>query len=73
MELLEIEKELAGPDCEAALARHDAALLALSERLDRSMRSGMAPDEFHRCEALADAVVVARKLLRLAIRDKENS
>lgn len=68
MELLEIEKELAGPDGEAALRRHDAALVALDERVRAALGQGLPPDEYARCAALAEAVVTARKLLRLQVR-----
>ena len=66
--LLEIERELAGPGKEAALARYDAMLIALGERLDSAMKAGLPPDEFPRAEALQEANIIARKILRLAIR-----
>ena len=34
---MEIEKELAGPRKEAALAKYDAVLSALAERIDAAM------------------------------------
>ena len=68
MELLEIEKELSGPEKEAALARYDAVLIGLGERLEGSLRQGVPPIEYGRCEALKEAVVVARKLLRLQVK-----
>ena len=43
--LMEIEKELAGPDKETALARYDKVLVRLSERIDEAMKTGLAPDE----------------------------
>ena len=66
--LLEIERELAGPGKEAALARYDAMLIVLGERLDAAMKAGLPPDEFPRAEALQEANIIARKSLRLAIR-----
>ena len=66
--LLEIERELAGPGKEAALARYDAVLAALAERLDAAMKAGLPPDEFPRAEALQEANIIARKILRLAVR-----
>ena len=66
--LLEIERELAGPGKEAALARYDAMLIALGERLAAAMKAGLPPDEFPRAEALQEANIIARKILRLAIR-----
>ena len=69
MELLEIEKELAGSGRDEALARHDGVLKALSDRLADALRKGLPPDEYARCSELAEAVVVARKLLRLQVRE----
>ena len=66
--LLEIEKELAGPGKEAALARYDKVLADLSARIDEAMRAGLAPGEFPRVERLKEANVLARKILRLAVR-----
>ena len=66
--LLEIEKELAGPDREAALARYDAVLVALERRLEAAMKKGLPPDEFPKAEALMEANTLARKILRLTVR-----
>ena len=66
--LLDIEKELAGPDRDAALARHDAVLASLSSRLETALRQGLPPDEYSRAEALREANTTARKILRLAAR-----
>ena len=66
--LMEIEKELAGPRKEAALARYDAVLSALAERIDAAMQAGLPPDEFPKVEALKEANTVARKILRLTVR-----
>lgn len=73
MELLEIEKELAGPDREAAMMRYDRVLVGLAERLRTALREGLPPDEYDRAERLADAVVTARKLLRLQVRQTERT
>jgi hypothetical protein len=67
--LLEIERELASPGAAAALARHDAVLSALDARLSRAVSEGLPPDEFSRAEELKKANTVARKILRLAVRD----
>lgn len=69
MELLEIEKELSGPDRESALVRYDGQLLALSDRLEAALREGLAPDEFAKCEPLREVIVTARKLLRLQVKN----
>ena len=44
--LMEIERELAGPQKEAALARYDAVLSALAGKIDAAMKAGLPPDEF---------------------------
>ena len=66
--LLEIEKELAGPGKDAALARYDAVLVALERRLEAAMKEGLAPDEFPKIEELKEANTLARKILRLTVR-----
>ena len=66
--LLEIEKELAGPGKEAALARYDAVLVALERRLEAAMKEGMPPEEFPKAEELREANTLARKILRLTVR-----
>lgn len=68
MQLLEIEKELAGPDGAAALARYDAQLVALVGRAKAARNRGLPRDEFERCAALENAVTLARKLLRLQVK-----
>ena len=68
LRLLELEKELAGPGKDAALARYDAVLAALDTRIDAEMREGMPPSEFSRLELLKEANVLARKILRLTVR-----
>ena len=66
--LLEIEKELTGPQKEAALAKYDAVLSALAARIDAALQAGLPPDEFPKVEALKEANAVARKILRLTVR-----
>lgn len=73
MELLEIEKELAGPEGAAALEKYDAVLLGLDARLQSALREGLPPDEFAKCDGLAEAVVTARKLLRLQFREAQGA
>lgn len=68
MELLEIEKELAGAEKMMALAKYDGILLELGERLKVALRTGVPPEEFGRCNELVEAVTVARKLLRLQVK-----
>ena len=69
MELLEIEKELAGADRLAALAKYDEQLIALNARLRTAMDAGLTPGEFAKCEPLAEVVTIARKLLRLQVKE----
>ena len=66
--LLEIEKELAGPEKDSALARYDAVLVALERRIEAAMKEGMSPDEFPKVEELREANTLARKILRLTVR-----
>ena len=65
---MEIEKELAGPQKEAALAKYDAVLSSLAARIDAALQAGLPPDEFPKVEALKEANTVARKILRLTVR-----
>ena len=66
LRLLEIEKELAGPDAAEALRRYDAVLAGLDARLAEALARGLSPEEYERCASLKEANVVARKVLRLA-------
>ena len=66
--LMEIERELAGPQKEAALAKYDAVLSALAGRIDAALQAGLPPDEFPKVEALKEANTIARKILRLTVR-----
>lgn len=68
MNLLALERELAGPEGPAALARYDERLVALQARLARACADGLPPADFARCEGLDEAVTLARKLLRLQAR-----
>ena len=66
--LLEIEKELAGPHKEAALAKYDLILSTLAKRIETAMKDGLSPEEFPRVEELKKANTIARKILRLTVR-----
>ena len=70
--LLEIERELAGPDKASALARYDAVLAGLDARIRAALDAGLAPDDFSAVSQLRDANIVARKILRLAVRRGES-
>ncbi len=65
---MNLERELAGPDSEAHLARYDAILVALERRLESAMKKGLPPDEYPQAEALREADILARKILRLTAR-----
>lgn len=69
LKLLAIETELTGPDREAAFARHDGLLAGLDGRLSALLQSGLTREAFVRAEQLKDATLVARKLLRLVMKE----
>ena len=68
LQLLEIERELTGPNRDEAFARYDAILANLDHRLSAALREGLSPDDFPRVEALKEANALARKILRLTVR-----
>ena len=68
LHLLEIERELAGPDGEAALVRYDAVLAGLEARIGKAMEDGLPPDEYPKVGLLREANILARKILRLTVR-----
>ena len=68
LRLLQIEKDLAGPERHEALARYDAVLAALERRIASAMKEGLPPDDYPQAEALREANTLARKLLRLTVR-----
>jgi hypothetical protein len=70
-QLLDIEKELSGPNGQAAMEGYDQILVNLDERLARNLREGLPPDEYTAAEELKKAVLLARKLLRLEVRDRQ--
>ena len=69
MNLLDIEKELAGEDGEAAMKRYDGVLAELDSRIASALAEGLPPDEYTNAEQLKNAVLLARKVLRLSLRD----
>jgi len=72
VELLQIEHELSGPDAQAAMERYDQQLVALSSRAQAALDAGLPPEEHGRCRAIPEVVTIARKLLRLQLRDNES-
>ena len=73
MNLLDIENELTGPDGEAAMQRYDQMLASLDTRIANALQTGLAPDDYSAAEQLKNAVLIARKLLRLARRGRTDS
>ncbi len=71
MELLQIEKELASPQAADYLAKYDAQLIALGQRLEAAQAGGMAPADFAKCEGLSEVITIARKLLRIQMRGEK--
>ena len=72
-QLLALERELSGPGAQEALARHDAVLVGLDKRIADALRVGVTPDEYPKLESLREANTLARKLLRLALREGESN
>ena len=72
-QLLALERELSGPGAKEALARHDAVLVGLDDRIAEALRVGVSPDEYPKLESLREANTLARKLLRLAVREGESN
>ena len=73
MNLLAIENELTGPDGEVAMKGYDQVLASLDARIANALQAGLAPDEFTAVEQLKYAVLLARKLLRLARRNAKDA
>jgi hypothetical protein len=69
LKLLEIEHELSGADADEALKRRDSVLAALDERISRCLAAGLGPDEYARAVRLKEANLIARKILRLAVKE----
>ena len=72
-QLLEIERELSGPDAEEVMQQYDQVLLRLDERIATVLREGLPREEYEKAEQLKEAVLVSRKLLRLAVRDGQGA
>lgn len=69
LKLLEIEHTLTGPNKEAAFQSYDTLLAALDQRLVQQLDKGLSPEDFASAEKLKEATLVARKLLRLAVKE----
>ena len=68
-QLLALERELSGPGAQEALARRAAVLLGLANRIADALRDGVAPEDYSMIEQLREANTIARKILRLSVRD----
>lgn len=73
LKLLDIEKELGGQDSEAAFKRYDDILARLDARISEATSSGLPPNEFSRINQLKEANIIARKILRLAVKDRREA
>lgn len=73
LKLLEIEHELSGSGAEATFARYDAVLAALDGRVSGCLAAGLDPEEYARARRLKEANLIARKLLRLAVKEGKGS
>lgn len=73
VKLLEIEHALSGPDKQTALRQYDDILIGLDSRLSQVLDAGLPREDFLRAEKLKAATQLARKLLRLAVKDGEVS
>ena len=73
LKLLEIEHELSGAGALEAFRRRDSVLAALDERVSGCLAAGLGPDEYARAVRLKEANLIARKILRLAVKEGNGS
>ena len=73
LKMLEIEHELSGAGAHEALKRYDSVLAALDERVSGCLAAGLGPDEYARAQRLKEANLIARKILRLAVKEGNGS
>lgn len=69
LRLLDIEHELYGSGAEAALAKYDSILESLDGRIAEALSSGLEREEYARVSRLKESNIIARKLLRLAVKE----
>jgi hypothetical protein len=69
LRLLEIERELYGSGAESALAKYDSVLESLDGRIAEALSTGLERDEYARVSRLKEANLIARKILRLAVKE----
>jgi hypothetical protein len=73
LRLLDIENELYGSEAQAALAKYDSVLESLDARIAESLSAGLEPEEYARVSRLRESNTVARKLLRLAVKEGDGA
>ena len=73
LKLLEIEHELYGSNAEEALAKYDSVLESLDDRIAEALSVGLEPEEYARVSRLKESNIVARKLLRLAVKEGDQA
>ena len=73
LRLLDIEHELYGSEAEAALAKYDSVLESLDDRIAEALSVGLEPEEYARVSRLKESNIVARKLLRLAVKEGDQA
>ena len=73
LRLLDIENELYGSEAQAALAKYDSVLESLEARIAESLSEGLEPEEYARVSRLRESNTVARKLLRLAVKEGDGA
>ena len=73
LRLLDIENELYGSEAQAALAKYDSVLESLEARIAESLSAGLEPEEYARVSRLRESNTVARKLLRLAVKEGDGA
>ena len=61
--MLDLERELAGPDGEAVFHARDGVLAAVEVRLKKELQQGLPPDSYVQAESLVKAAQIARKVL----------
>lgn len=67
LRMLDMEEQLAGPDAPEVMKRYDEMLVALDRRRTKAMDEGLVPEDFQRCQLLGEAILLARKILRLTV------
>ena len=69
LQMLGMEEELSGPDAQEVMKKYDTKLINLDQRRVQAMNQGLTQEDFKRCECLGEAIILARKIIRLAIKN----